>query len=158
MAKLLVVASIAWPLFLASGWWSRADGGPPWLTVAVYLSAGRVCHQRPERSFFTGNVQWPVCGRCAGLYLAAPVGALAAFARRRRGGAPHATWLVVAALPTAVTMAVELASLAPVSSVVRAAAALPLGVAIGFFIVAVSAERHEEQETDSRGRFPKPIE
>lgn len=152
MSKLLVVASIAWPLFLASGWWSRADGGPPWLTVAVYLSAGRVCHQRPERSFFTRNVQWPVCGRCAGLYLAAPFGALAALARRRRGGAPHATWLVVAALPTAVTMAVELGGVAPVSSLVRAAAALPLGLAIGFFLVAVAAEK-----TDSRGRFPKPI-
>ncbi len=27
------------------------------------------CHQMPERSFFVGNYQFPVCARCTGVYL-----------------------------------------------------------------------------------------
>ncbi len=138
MAKWLIVAAIVWPLFLASGWWSRAEGGPPSLVAAVYLSAGRVCHQRPERSFHTAGVPWPVCGRCAGLYLAAPFGALAALVGRRRAGVPGAAWLVATAAPTAVTFALEFAGLASISAVVRAVAALPLGAATAYFIVAVA--------------------
>ena len=139
MAKLLVVAAIAWPLWLASGWWSGAQGGPPWLTAVTYLAAGRVCHQRPERSFSTAGVQWPVCGRCAGLYLAAPFGALAAFLRWRRAGAlPSPAWLLLAAAPTAVTLAVEWLGLAPVSSLMRMLSALPLGAATAFYLVAVA--------------------
>ena len=30
-----------------------------------------ICHQRPERSFFIGGQQLPVCARCTGLYLGA---------------------------------------------------------------------------------------
>jgi uncharacterized membrane protein len=141
MAKLLVAASFAWPLFLAVGWWSAAHAGPPWLTGAVYLSAGRVCHQRPERSFSTHGVKWPVCGRCAGLYLAAPVGAMAALVGWRRRRQPAFWWLVGAALPTAAILAIEWAGLSPVSSVARAWTAAPLGCAIGFCLIAVSGSR-----------------
>ncbi len=30
---------------------------------------GRICHQRPERSFFVNGSQLPICARCIGLYL-----------------------------------------------------------------------------------------
>jgi uncharacterized membrane protein len=141
VAKLLVVAAIAWPAFLAGGFWSRAHGGPASLTAAAYLVAGRVCHQRPERSFHTSGIKWPVCGRCAGLYLAAPIGALAAFARRRGGGAPALGWLLAAAVPTAVTFVLEFTNLAQVSSLARAIAALPLGAAVAHVIVAAGGSR-----------------
>ena len=88
MAKLLVAASIIWPVLLTGGWWARAHEGPAWLAAGTYLVAGRVCHQKPDRSFHSSGVQWPVCGRCAGLYLAAPAGALAALAFWRRKPVP----------------------------------------------------------------------
>ena len=139
MAKLLVAASIIWPVLLTGGWWARAHDGPAWLAASTYLVAGRVCHQRPERSFHTAGVQWPVCGRCAGLYLAAPAGALAALALWRRKPVPSLIWLAVAAVPTAATVGAEYLGLAPVSSVARAVAALPLGLALAFFLVSVAS-------------------
>ena len=139
LAKLLVVASIVWPTILAAGWWSRTHDGPGWLTATVYMTAGRVCHQRPERSFWTAGAPWPVCGRCSGLYLAAPIGAIAAFAtRRKRLAVPPVGWLIVAAIPTAATLGLEWSGLAPISSLARALSALPLGVATASFVVAVA--------------------
>jgi uncharacterized membrane protein len=137
MAKLLVVAAFAWPALLAAGWWAQVADGPRWLVAVAYLPASRVCHQRPDRSFQTDGVQWPVCGRCAGLYLAAPFGALAALAARRRG-VPAIRWYVAAATPTAIAFFVEHAGLAPVSTTLRALAALPLGAASAYYIVAVT--------------------
>lgn len=138
MARLLVVAAIAWPAFLGAGFWSRAHHGPVALTTVVYLAAGRVCHQRPERTFHTNGVSWPVCGRCAGLYLAAPFGAIAALAVRRRRSVPAPVWFLAAAAPTAVAFIVEYTGLVPVSSLARALAALPLGAAVAYFIVAAA--------------------
>jgi uncharacterized membrane protein len=140
LPKFLAAAAIAWLVFLAAGWWSGAHHGPAWLTSVVYLSAGRVCHQLPERSFVTLGVKWPVCGRCAGLYLAAPIGALAALAWWKRQS-PAAAWLVGAAAPTAATIAIEWAGLAPMSSLTRFLAAVPLGAAVGFYLVTVSGSR-----------------
>lgn len=139
LAKFLVIASIVWPTILAAGWWSRTHDGPGWLTASVYLTASRVCHQRPERSFWTDGAPWPVCGRCSGLYLSAPVGAIAAMAtRRRRSAMPSIGWLIAAAIPTALTLGLEWLGLAHISSLTRALAALPLGAATAFFVVAVS--------------------
>lgn len=142
MAKLLLAASIAWPMILAAGWWSRTHNGPPWLTATVYVAAGRVCHQRPERSFWTDGAPWPVCGRCSGLYLAAPIGALAAIStRRKRPGLPSVWWLFIFAIPTALTLGLEWTGLAPISSLARALCALPLGAATAFYVVAVTVPR-----------------
>ena len=80
----LVAASIGWPLVLATAAWPDASGRPSAWSAIVYLSASRLCHQRADRSFHTAGVQWPVCARCSGLYLAAPVGAVAAVIGRRR--------------------------------------------------------------------------
>jgi uncharacterized membrane protein len=140
LSKALVAASIAWLTLLGAGWWSRTHAGPGWLTAGVYFTAGRVCHQRPDRSFWTLGAPWPVCGRCAGLYLSAPLGAFAAVAtrRRRRAQLPSLVWLAAAAVPTAATFGLELAHLAPMTSLARAIAALPLGAATAFFVTAVA--------------------
>jgi uncharacterized membrane protein len=137
VVKTLVVASIVWPMLLASGWWARAHDGSPWWSTAVYMSCSRICHQRPERSFRTDGTQWPVCGRCAGLYLAAPLGALVAAGSRRRLRGSAIVLLSIAAVPSLLTLVIEYAGLAPVSSLARALAALPLGAAIAFAIVDV---------------------
>jgi predicted membrane protein DUF2085 len=158
LVKVLVVASIIWPLVLAAAVWDRATTGGSIWTQAIYLAASRICHQRPERSFHTAGVKWPVCGRCSGLYLSAPFGAIAAMValRRRRRPSSHPSsnqsagnsdvrWLIVASLPTVVTFALEWFG-APMTTLARALAALPLGAAIAFVICRVAAGR------------PKPIE
>jgi len=136
-AKLLASATLIWLIVLAAGWWSAETGRAPWIGSAVYLTAGRICHQRPDRSFHTAGVQWPVCGRCAGLYLAAPIGAFAALAAAR-GARVNRSWLLLAAVPTAITFGIEYMDLAPMSSIARALAALPLGAAVAYAVVVVT--------------------
>src|SRR4051794_15491567 len=51
------------------------------LSAAVYFSAGLLCHQRPERSFFLWGTQFPVCARCAGIYAGAALGVIAELVR-----------------------------------------------------------------------------
>ena len=136
MARLLVIGAICWPLVLGLAVWTRQAGRAPLLTAVVYAAASRVCHQRPDRSFFTAGFQWPVCGRCSGLYLAAPFGAL--WARRRRGGSADLgakSVVVLASLPTAVTLLLEWSAIASLTNLVRAAAAAPLGVAVAWVLV-----------------------
>lgn len=142
MARLLIIGALAWPAVLGAAWWDRAahPGGPHsvWAAV-VYLAAGQVCHQMPERSFHTDDAKWPVCARCAGLYLAAPFGAL--FFRRRGRQAEHrwpAVVFAVAAVPTALTLAWEWAGLGMPSNVVRLVSALPLGAAILWILLTVT--------------------
>jgi uncharacterized membrane protein len=104
----------------------------------VYEGAGLICHQKSQRSFHPGGVQQPVCARCAGLYFSGAAGVVVAWMGRRRAGqVPRHTRavLVAAAIPTAVTVALELAGLAHPSNVVRALSALPLGGAAGWVFV-----------------------
>jgi hypothetical protein len=133
----LVLAAVAGPIVLMSAWAMRVTGhGPAWLADLVYLAASRVCHQRPDRSFVTAGVQWPVCGRCAGLYLAAPFGAAAALVLRRRPPDFRLRALLLwAAVPTALTLGLEWSGAAPISTFARALAALPLGAVIAFVLV-----------------------
>ena len=143
MARLLILGALAWPVVLGAAWWDRAAhaGGTHsvWAGL-VYVAAGQVCHQLPERSFHTDDVKWPVCARCAGLYLAAPFGALW-FRRRGRpltGGRSPAVVFAIAAVPTALTLAWEWAGFGTPSNVVRLVSALPLGAAILWILLTVT--------------------
>jgi uncharacterized membrane protein len=141
VAKLLVILSLAWPLLLGAAVVANVRSPDARWTSVVYLAASRVCHQRPERSFHTAGVQWPVCGRCSGLYLAAPVGAIAAavaFGRRRRERSAIGV-VALAAVPTVVTFVLEWFNLAAISNAMRALAALPLGAAVAFVLVRAAA-------------------
>jgi uncharacterized membrane protein len=145
LTRTLAALTLAWPLLLAGGWWSLAHDGPPALAAGVYFAAGRVCHQRPERSFFSDGVKWPVCGRCAGLYLAAPLGAaLALAARRQRQGSRAIGLAAVAAAPAALTFVLEWSGM-PMSSIARALSALPAGAALAFLIVSVTRAANLER-------------
>jgi uncharacterized protein (TIGR03382 family) len=135
--KWLVLAAIAWPALLTGAWADRARAPHAWSDY-VYAMASRICHQRPDRSFHTDGVQWPVCGRCSGLYASAPFGALAGawlVGRRRVTRRAALTALAVAAVPTALTVLLEWPGVAPVTSVARALAALPLGALTAFVVV-----------------------
>ena len=91
--------------------------------------------RRVTRSFHTAGVKWPVSGRCSGLYLAAPAGALlgAVVLARRRYSAVRL--LIIAAITTAITVALEWPHLAEVTNVQRFVTALPLGAAIAYVLV-----------------------
>ena len=144
-------------------------------TTGVYMIGSLVCHQRPDRSFHTADIQWPICARCTGLYAGAPLGAALAalWGRRRHGATPvrscpkqtlrdsppiedkgspglRRTWpdrcrrrqagaglfrlvLGVAAMPTILTLVSEWPGL------IRAIAAVPLGAAVAWVVLVVSA-------------------
>jgi uncharacterized membrane protein len=137
LARTLAIAAVVWLLVLASAVLARQHERNPMWTTVVYAAASKICHQRPERSFFSAGVQWPVCGRCSGLYLAAPIGAAIALRSRQRSlSSTRARWLVlVAALPTLTTAGIEVAGLAHVTNIARALAALPLGAAIAWVVM-----------------------
>jgi len=145
LTRLLVVGALAWPTLLGAALFDRVmDQGPSrsaWAAV-VYFAAGQVCHQQPERSFHTHNETWPVCARCAGLYLAAPFGAAWFLARRRRGSrsvrvTPRVVF-AMAAVPTVLTIAWEWAGLGVPSNTIRLLSALPLGAAIMWVLLFVT--------------------
>jgi hypothetical protein len=111
----------------------------------TYVIGHVVCHQRPDRSFFTCGRQWPVCGRCAGLYMGFALGGIAGLLSLGRGASPATTdrtrwWrraLVAAAVPTVALWALEFVSGVNPGSVIRWAGALPLGVAVALWLAAV---------------------
>jgi uncharacterized membrane protein len=105
------------------------------LAAAVHRAASLVCHQRPDRSFRAGAVPLPVCARCTGLYLAAALGACAAWAGARRQAPRAAGLLALASLPTVLTLVLEWSGAAALSNGARSAAAVPLGAAAAWLVV-----------------------
>jgi uncharacterized membrane protein len=134
----LAATIVAWPVALAGAWFDRATP-PAWpTTIAVELAAAELCHRQPERSFHTQGLQWPVCARCAGLYVAAPFGALAALAvgrPRRLSGRRGHRGLAIAVLPLIVSWALEAVGGLPVAAILRTMTALPAGAAIAWAAV-----------------------
>jgi uncharacterized membrane protein len=110
-------------------------------TAAAYQVGGILCHQRADRSFHTGAVQWPVCARCAGLYISAGLGALVMLVVRRRvsrasmpTGSRGMLLVLGAAAPTAISWAAERSGLSATSNAWRAALAVPLGLAVSALV------------------------
>jgi uncharacterized membrane protein len=139
-----MIGCLAWPLLLGAAWWDHAEhqvGDRSLWAVVVYMAAGQVCHQQPERSFQSRGTPWPVCARCAGLYLAAPLAAGWWLTRRRRVAAiDQAAYrgMALAAVPTVLTLAWEWAGLGTPSNLVRCLTAVPLGAAIAWALFTVT--------------------
>jgi hypothetical protein len=122
----------------------RGDGAASRLTALTYLAGRFVCHQRAERSFHAWGAQLPVCARCAGLYFAAPVGAIAALRRRSRSPAPRLRLVLIgAALPLLLTWALEAGGWIDPGNTQRALWALPLGFAACWVAIRAIDERPE---------------
>jgi uncharacterized membrane protein len=138
LAGLLLVVSLSWAAALVAAPHAMTTDGPVKTAVALtYLGAGYICHQRPERSFHLDGHRLPVCARCTGLYLAAPLGLAAVMLMRRRGGADDRTYrrwrvtIAAAAVPTVISVGLEWIGGPGLSSnVSRALTALPLGAAL----------------------------
>jgi uncharacterized membrane protein len=145
VVRALVLAALAWPLVLGGAVVARAHDAAPVFASAVYVAGSRICHQRPERSFHSDGVKWPVCGRCSGLYIGGAIGALAAWvALRRRVARPRLlVWLGVAAVPTALTLILEWTGLAAVNNSARALSGIVLGAMIAVVIVHTANDRSE---------------
>lgn len=94
----------------------------------------------PERTIHTADVAWPVCARCSGLYLATPLGIAGLFLRRRGRGRvwQPAPLVIVAAIPTVLTILWEWAGFGMPSHAVRLVTAVPLGAAITYALLAVT--------------------
>jgi uncharacterized membrane protein len=135
LATTLGTAALVWPVALGLALVDRLDGHPSLASSVAYVAASRVCHQRADRSFHSGGQQWPVCARCAGLYLAAPLGVLVAVSVRVGRRSLLARGVLLAALPTAVAWVAEAVVGLPVPAAVRFAAAVPLGAAVTFALI-----------------------
>jgi uncharacterized membrane protein len=123
--------------------------------AVVYAGSAGICHQRPERSFHLSKRQLPVCARCFGLYFAGAVGSFLAWGSRTRPGARGRIVLALAAAPTALTWAAEVAGLATFSNTSRALAALPLGAVTGWVFVQMlryDSQLNGHQVNDGRSR------
>ena len=132
----LTGAALMWLMLILMSPVALASGRLSTLTMAVYHAGSLVCHQRPERSFHLAGAQLPVCARCFGLYLSGAVGLVVA--SRRRGsisGATSRLLLAMAALPIAVTVALEWLGLIHTTNIVRMLTGLPLGFAAAVVIV-----------------------
>lgn len=140
LAALLTVGAVLWTATLFLTPFALVGMHPRVVSAAalVYEGAGRVCHQLAARSFHLAGVQQPVCARCAGLYASGAAGALAAWfgvPRRTRGPRRTRAVFVAAAIPTALTVGLELVGLASPSSAMRALSAVPLGAVAGWVFV-----------------------
>jgi uncharacterized membrane protein len=152
-----IAAAVAWALLLllAPSLASRSHASAlgTGLVVAVYAAGSIVCHQLPERSFHLGAAQMPVCARCTGIYFGAAVMAIAVFGARafqasgssgrsaeslalRRLALPRRAriMLVVAVVPTAVTLAFEWATGHTPANWIRFAAGLPIGATVAWLV------------------------
>jgi uncharacterized membrane protein len=115
------------------------------LTAFAYFSGSVVCHQIAERSFVTAGRQWPVCARCAGIYLGVAAGfagwlAVRRFSVRRPAAASALRLLAIVAAPTAVSWVSGVLGIWDGTNAVRFALAAPLGVAAGVVAAAVAAK------------------
>lgn len=123
----------------------------PTTSAFIYAAGSIICHQRPERSFHYDGAQLPVCARCLGLYAGGLVGAVAWMVIAGLGRRPLAraravtssfvvrNTVLLAALPTVVSVATAFVGWWDPDNVLRAILAVPLGAAIGASVSAVAA-------------------
>lgn len=140
LASALTVAAALWAIVIVATPLAASRGSAAWGVLLVYQLGSLICHQRPERSFHLAGAQMPVCARCFGLYAAGAAGLLIAWAVR-------GTWardrvrviLAAAAVPIALSVALEWTGAISTTNLFRMMTGLPLGLAAG--LVAVTALR-----------------
>lgn len=114
----------------------------------IFAVGSVICHQRPERSFFLDGHQLPVCARCTGLYLSGAAGLFGWIGLKIVRGWRPVTWdpriavrlIVLAAMPTALSLASGAIGVWDGSNMTRALLALPLGASAGAIVAAVATK------------------
>jgi uncharacterized membrane protein len=146
---------------------------PSSIATLTYSVGSFICHQLPERSFHLGAAQLPVCARCLGIYAGLGIGALGCLVLRsdirarmtRSSESPPrldltssaARWImVVAALPTIVTVALEWLGVWPVSNAGRAVAGAALGIGTAIVVMSALATLHYSSCVPRRPTVPSP--
>jgi uncharacterized membrane protein len=122
-----------------------ASGLPHTIAALVYAIGHVLCHQRPERSFSWQGQSWPVCARCAGLYMGVALGVVLAQTLRlgRTPGAPAVRlWLAAAAFPTVITILYEWTTADMPAHAVRAVTGGVIGLVAAVLIVSFLREWH----------------
>jgi len=112
------------------------------MTPSLVFPVGRyICHQRPERSFFVGGKQLPICARCTGLYAGAALAALLVlFVAAPLTSARARRLLALAAVPTGLTWSAEFMGLSHFANGTRFMAALPLGFTAAWLVLGILTE------------------
>jgi uncharacterized membrane protein len=158
IALMAVVATTAWIALLVA-----APALPGWAGAMIYGLGSVICHQIPERSFYLSGFQLPVCARCLGIYAGAAGAAVLAAMRSRSGenlvsgGSANMRRLgVVAATPTLLTVALEMAGVWHPSNATRAVAGFPLGGLVALVVVSALATLHYRECAPPRPTAPKP--
>jgi uncharacterized membrane protein len=145
IALLLGLGAAAWVVLLVT-----APVAPDWLGAGVYALGSLVCHQIPERSFFLGGFQLPVCARCLALY----AGVLPGVAMHARPGRAEVLrssararqkLVMIAAVPTLATVVLESVGAWSPSNATRAMAAVPVAWAVGFVVAGASSTLHYDR-------------
>lgn len=151
LVRALVAASAVWVMVLVLAPLAIASRQPVVSLAAagVYSAGARICHQRPDRCFSIHGRPLPVCARCTGLYASAAFAAPLAWLWASRVSSRRARLVaMMAALPTIVSWGIEFAGLAHPSNAARAIAALPLGFAAAWLVIASLTDaprpHHEE--------------
>ena len=164
--RVLCAGALGWAVLIPSAALAagRASGAPVvgLLAAVPYAIGAVICHQQAARSFAIWSQQLPVCARCTGIYAgAAMIAAVATFRRAdrlRRGfggqealghnnprkvaqGFSPAKTIILAALPTAATLAYEWSTSTTPSNVVRAIAGFPLGAAVAWVILSAADDQ-----------------
>ena len=123
------------------------------MSVAAYALGALVCHQIPERSFHYADAQLAVCARCTGIYGGVVVALLwlTVTARGLRVAGTSGDeismsrrWLLLGALPTVITVALERVGGWPATNIVRFVAGMPLGAALAL-VAGRAATLHYER-------------
>jgi uncharacterized membrane protein len=113
------------------------------LTTALRLLGLGLCHQLPDRSFFGGGVQLPVCARDTGIYVGFVVslGVIALLERGRRRADMPAAWLMALAVVFLGAMAwdgiTSYTGLRETSNALRLATGLGAGFALALVVAPI---------------------
>jgi uncharacterized membrane protein len=107
-----------------------------YVTAFIYAVGSIVCHQVPERSFHISGLQFPVCARCTGLYIGGAIGLFVWLlpGDRALGSRQARRALLIAVVPTAVTLATAELGWWDPANALRALLAAPLGLAVGVIV------------------------
>jgi uncharacterized membrane protein len=136
------------PVLVTAGWVALIVVTPllpGWAGAFVYGLGSFICHQLPERSFHLAGFQLPVCARCLGIYIGVSAGAAYVWMRARNESllpmrARDVRRLAaIAAMPTLLTVALEMMGLWYPSNNTRALAGVPLGVLVGVVVTSALA-------------------
>jgi uncharacterized membrane protein len=156
LVRACLIAAVAWAMALPAATYV-AGTVPPESPLAaasalVYGFGSVVCHQRPERSLWSWNVVWPVCARCAGLYVGGALVGIAVLVGPRSPSRRLKLWrhaqgaIAIAALPAVVSLLYEWSTGRVPGNALRLVTGLP----IGFTVLAVIVSAADATEPSGR--------